>query len=422
MAKKANSNDRRCRLTPEGWVYIIILSFIAIGAVLRNVNLLILATGILVAPLIFNWRVCVANLHSISARRVVPERVHALSPVNVSWTCENVGGRLTARNLLLQDQLIDRKTNRSGSSRKLAQKVLDRVDTVFQTNVDEDDFAYVCFKKVSTADPDVATYQCLFPGRGKYELGPAELKSSFPFGLVTCKIPLGDNETVYVAPPLGNLNPTWERRINSMETGGQSRMRRRGLEHDEFFGMRKWRSGDSQKDIHWRSTARRGFPMVKQFDEPNDRDMAILLDLCVEDEINRLQCETILSFAATAISQTSADIQGKLAVAACGQENQIAAGLQSHGTQINAMSCLATAQPGDNPDIDAAVVELASQVSVGTPLYVFSTRQKPGWDGESSEISPALQSILPQVRWVEVESKEFKELFSVESPKSEAIA
>ena len=365
---------------------------------------------------------CVANLHSITARRVVPERVHALSPINVSWTCENVGGRLTARNLLLQDQLVDRAANQNGSSRKLTQKVLDRVDTVFQTSVDENDFAYVCFKRVSTADPDVVTYQCLFPGRGKYELGPAELKSSFPFGLLTCNIPLNDNETVYVAPPLGNINPTWERRINSMEPGGQSRMRRRGLEHDEFFGMRKWRSGDSPKDIHWRSTARRGFPMVKQFDEPNDRDLAVLLDLCVEDEINRLQCETILSFAATALAQTSADIQGKLAVAACGNENQLVSGLQNHVTRGNAMSCLAIAQPGKNPDVDSALVELASQVSAGTPLYCFSTRQKPGWvgAGDSDEISPALQSVLPQVRWVEVESKEFQELFSIESPKPEA--
>ena len=86
------------------------------------------------------------------------------------------------------------------------------------------------------------------------------------------------------------------------------------------------------------------------------------------------------------------------------------------------MSCLAIAQPGKNPDVDSALVELASQVSAGTPLYCFSTRQKPGWvgAGDSDEISPALQSVLPQVRWVEVESKEFQELFSIESPKPEA--
>jgi len=417
MAKKPQSVDRHCKLTPEGLVYLMILCFIAIGAVLRNVNLLILATGILVAPMIFNWRVCVANLRSITAKRVVPERVHALAPVNITWTCENVGGRLTARNLVLRDQLSDKKTKQRSTSSKsgLKQKLLDKADSVLQSTIDDDDYAHICFKRVSTADPDVVTYQCLFPGRGKFQLGPAELKTSFPFGLVTCKIPIDDTETVYVGPPLGALHPTWERRINSMETGGQSRMRRRGLEHDEFYAMRRWRSGDSLKDIHWRSTARRGVPMIKQFDEPNDRDFALLLDLYVNDEATRLQCETILSFAATALDQTGPHVQGQFAMAVCGKESQLVSGRQNHVTRKNAMRCLATARSGGVPDIDSSLVELAAQVSSGTPLYCFSTRKRPAIidSGHMVESNPAFKSIQHLVRWVHVESKEFEELFSL---------
>ena len=419
MARKRKAGLRHCRLTPEGWVYVVIVSFIAVGAVLRNVNLLIIATGMLLAPLLFNWRVCVANLRSLTAKRVVPERVHAHSPINISLTCDNTGGRLTARNLILHDRL-EKETQdqkKSGFFGRLILRVRKQIESTFQTHSLSEKYAHVCFKSVSNLDPGVATYQCLFPGRGKYELGPAELKTSFPFGLVACNISLDEAQTVFVAPPLGLLHPTWERRINSMETGDQSRMRRRGLEQEEFYAMRKWRSGDNLKNIHWRSTARMGFPMVKQFDQPNDRDFALLLDLHNEDEITRVQCETILSFAATALSQAAADVQGQLAVAICGRENHLVSGRQNRKTRNDVMRRLSVADSVPNPEIDASVVELASQISVGTPLYCFSTREEPAWltSNDPAEISPALSAVRNLVRWVNIDSKEFSELFSPES-------
>ena len=424
MARKKKTNVRHCRLTSEGWIYVIIVCFIAVGAVLRNVSLLILATGMLLAPLIFNWRVCVANLRSLSAKRVVPEHGHAQTPMSVAWTCDNKGGRLTARNLILRDRLHQKTRVKTASSLlgRLIQSVTGKIESVLQTGEHDNDYAHVCFQNVTKLDPSIVTYQCFFPGRGKYDIGPAELKTSFPFGLVACSIPLGEKDTVYVAPPLGKLNPTWERRVNSMETGGQSQMRRRGLEKDEFYAIRKWRPGDSRKDVHWKSTARMGFPMTKQFDQPNDRDFALLLDLHHEDETARLQCETILSFAATALSHaTGADVQGQVAVAVCGEEIHLVAGRQNRKTHGNIMRRLAVANPVANPDIDASVVELASRISVGTPLYCFSTRDKPGWlqSGSDVEISPALSPALSAVknlvRWIQVDSREFKELFSTES-------
>lgn len=420
MAGKKNVKRRQCRLTPEGWVFLIILGFIGVGAVLRNVNLLILATGMMLAPVIFNWRVCVANLRSLSAKRVVPDQVHALTPINVSWTCDNEHGRLPARNLVLRDRLVDRKGAAKEDS--LSRKLISKMDSFFQTGTWDNDFAHVCFEGVSKTDPDIVTYQCLFPARGEYNLGPAELKTSYPFGLVYCRIPLNESETVFVAPPLGQLNPTWERRINSLETGGQSRMRQRGLEQDEFYALRKWRSGDSQKNIHWRSSARRGVPMVKQFDEPNDRDFALLLDLHTEDEVARLQCETILSFAATALSQAGADILGQLAIAVCGEETHLVSGRQGVTTRSNVMRRLAVAKPVAEPEIESSIIELASLVSSGTPLYCFSTREAPLWldSSHADSISPALKSVQHLVRWIRVDSKEFAELFSVDGGTSAA--
>lgn len=417
---------RQCKLTPEGWVYLIIVCFIATGAILRNVNLLIVATGMLVAPVIFNWRVCVANLRSLSAERIVPDRVHAGEMINVLWACENEGGRITARNIMLHDRLKNESRDPSKTRWQKVKHFLAELAEQFSQHLNLlGRFAHVNFHAVTPSDRGVASYQCVFPSRGEYEIGPAELRTSFPFGLVACKIPLEDKETIFVAPTLGKLNPTWEQRIDSAEVGDQSRMRRRGLEQDEFFALRRWRSGDSMKHVHWRSTARFGYPLVKQFDQPNDRDFAILVDMHADDDATRLQCEVALSFAATAIAELAAEIHGKLGIAIVGKDRRLVVGQYNPETRRNAMRRLATADTFVDPDVQTAVSELAARVSVGTPLYCLSSRAEPNWlteesdDGQTQQTRPAIRRM---VRWIQTGTASFDELFLVEDAAVDSFA
>jgi uncharacterized protein (DUF58 family) len=398
-------------------VYIVILCFIGIGAILRNVNLLIVATGMLVTPLIFNWRVCVANLRSLTAQRMTPDRVHAGETVNVLWSCENEQGRVTARNVMLYDQLKNESHSVSLDRWSRFKNLLVRIgDSLFQRRKFSGKFANVIFPGVTVSAPGYASYQCMFPSRGEYELGPAVLQTSFPFGLVSCGIPVNDKESVFVAPRLGNLHPTWEQRIDSMEVGDESRKRRRGLEQDEFFALRKWRAGDNQKHVHWRSTARFGFPLVKQFDQPNDRDFALLLDLHTDDEVTRLQCELALSFAATALAELGSEVQGQLGIAVCGKKNSLIVGRHNPETRRNVMRRLAIAQPTNAPDLQSAAIDLATRVSMGTPLYCFSTRGKPEWltsEETSADSHPTLPTVRQLVRWIQIDSPQFDELFEL---------
>lgn len=417
---------RQCKLTPEGWVYIVIVCFIATGAVLRNVNLLIVATGMLVTPIIFNWRVCVANLRSLTAHRITPDRVHAGESINVLWSCENKDGRITARNLMLHDRLKNESRETSKTRwQKFKRYLLELAEQLSQRTNLTGRFAQVNFHGVTPSDRGVASYQCFFPSRGEYEIGPAQLRTSFPFGLVACNIPLDNIETIFVAPSLGKLNPTWEQRIDSAEVGSQSRLRRRGLEQDEFFALRQWRSGDSMKHVHWRSTARIGYPMVKQFDQPNDRDFGILVDMHAADEPTRLQCEIALSFAATAIAELAAEIHGKLGIAICGAETRLVVGQHNPETRRNAMRRLATADTCADPDVESAVSELASRVSLGTPLYCLSTRPEPSWLTEEASDDQKQQTrsaIRQMVRWIQVGTDRFDELFAIDDAAANATA
>ena len=63
---------RRAWLTREGWYYLAVLAFIIGGAVLRSVNLLVILAGMMIAPLLFNWRLVMASLMGLSIRRKLP--------------------------------------------------------------------------------------------------------------------------------------------------------------------------------------------------------------------------------------------------------------------------------------------------------------------------------------------------------------
>ena len=72
--------------------------------------------------------------------------------------------------------------------------------------------------------------------------------------------------------------------------------------------MRDYRSGDSPRWIHWRTSARRGELMVKEFEQQNEQDLAILIDPWLPrtkaSPEQREALEQAISFAATLCLET----------------------------------------------------------------------------------------------------------------------
>ena len=90
MGRRRRKNDlSELKLTPEGWVFLVVLGFITVGAVLRNVNLLIIMAGMMYAALLLNWRASIRWLKSFTASRRLPKRLHAGEIASVQWSCEN---------------------------------------------------------------------------------------------------------------------------------------------------------------------------------------------------------------------------------------------------------------------------------------------------------------------------------------------
>jgi hypothetical protein len=57
----------------------------------------------------------------------------------------------------------------------------------------------------------------------------------------------------------------------------------------DFYGIRSYRPGDSARWIHWRTTARVGTPMVREFEEPPQDHITVVLDALLPDTEATLQ-------------------------------------------------------------------------------------------------------------------------------------
>lgn len=121
------------------------------------------------------------------------------------------------------------------------------------------------------------------PGRGRYRCDPLLVISGFPFGLVehSTRMRADDSEQV-VLPARGSIDVTGFRRWLA-RAGGEAGQRRRPLrritsDQADVRGVRPFRPGDSLRWIHWRTTARRGEPMVREYDVPPSPALLLVVD------------------------------------------------------------------------------------------------------------------------------------------------
>lgn len=124
--------------------------------------------------------------------------------------------------------------------------------------------------------------QVILPRRGRYPWGALTASSGYPLGLIEARVTAGPPEPVVVFPQLGRLHRGRLRRFlsQSVPAPGPSRRRpcRNPAAHSDVHGVRSFRSGDSPRWIHWRTTARRSELMVREFDETLTDNLVLVLD------------------------------------------------------------------------------------------------------------------------------------------------
>lgn len=128
-------------------------------------------------------------------------------------------------------------------------------------------------------DPDHSRrlhYDLTAVRRGRYQLGPAQVRVAEPFGMLERRRQFVGTDTLLVTPrtvplPATALAGTWtgsgDHHLQALVGGGTPDVT-----------IRDYRRGDDQRLIHWRSTARTGELMVRREEQPRQSRCTLLLD------------------------------------------------------------------------------------------------------------------------------------------------
>ena len=113
--------------------------------------------------------------------------------------------------------------------------------------------------------------------RGHFRIEPLQIQAGDPFGFFEASAAVGQGVTVVVYPRIEAI-PAW--RIPAASVEGSHSAPERTLQTTPLATtVRPWAPGDSMNRIHWKSTARQGEILVKEFDLETTADAWVILDL-----------------------------------------------------------------------------------------------------------------------------------------------
>ncbi len=389
--------SRSISITREGWYYLLVLGFIIGGAILREVNLLVVLSGMMIGPLVFSWRWVALTLANLSVARQLPPRIAAGDPLVVELDVENHRRRLTSWAIVATDTI----------ERELPQR-------------DERTTVETAVPGVAAGDVAHASYRCIITRRGRYKFGPIKLTTRFPLGLVAATERLDAPDTLLVCPRQGQFSKRWEQWIDAERAGSQRSNPRRGLVDGDYYGMREWRSGDSQRWIHWRTSARLNELAVRQFEEQKNADVAILLDLWTPPQPTEGMLgnmEVVVSAGATAVADLCRRGSNMLAVAIHAAETEVCSAPASATFAQDVLDRLAVTEATTVDGLSAVLEHLLETSVPGARLIVFSARKVDIEQQLAAVVTgqgARQQAALARSIWVDVTSEEFATVFSLE--------
>jgi uncharacterized protein (DUF58 family) len=142
-----------------------------------------------------------------------------------------------------------------------------------------------------------------FARRGVVPLEAVTISTSFPFGLFrkSRDIPLVGEIVIW---------PRSDRKVRPPHPGG-GRMPRSGPlsvgsagPRGEYRGLRSYRPGDDPRDIHWRTTARLGQPVIREYEQSDAEALWLCLDTRGEPGLRaEAAVEIVASLAARAFHE-----------------------------------------------------------------------------------------------------------------------
>jgi uncharacterized protein (DUF58 family) len=248
---------------------------VGLGALNAGLNLLFLVWGMMLFLILASGVLSEVCLTRLEVRRALPLAVHAETPYLMGIALTNEKRRLPSFSVEVED-LVD--------GRPIEKRCY--------------------FLKLPSGRTQETAYRHVATRRGRHRLSGFRLSTRFPFGLIHKSKDVDAPAELLVYPALVPVPEALLKGFASRHGRGQHKWRsRRG----EFFGLREFRQGDDPRDIHWRTSARRGAPFVRETEDDEGQEVCLVLDNAVEGTPEGRQARTATSRGRSATGSHATD-------------------------------------------------------------------------------------------------------------------
>ncbi len=279
--------SQRLRWTREGWFYLLVALGLLCTGLYQQINLIFLVAGLAFGPLVASILISSAVLRRLHVTRRLLTYMFSGEPLQIDFTLENPRKWTAALAMTVEDHLSPVDRTIPGA--------VGMTPRVF-------------FPRVPAREKQRLRWQGPTLKRGKYHFKTMELITRSPFGLFERRADVGDTDELIVYPEVGQLTRRWYLLQKEATETRRGQRHDRSTQQQEYHGLRDYRSGDSPRWIHWRTSARLGQPMVKEFEQQHEQDLAILIDpwqpRTQVSQGQRDSTEEVIRFAATVCLET----------------------------------------------------------------------------------------------------------------------
>ena len=258
---------RRFPPTREGWWFLIATLLLGLAAINAGLNLLFLVWGMMLFLVLASGVLSELCLRHLAVSRKVPSAIYAGSPYLMGISLSNRKLRLPSFSVEVEDLV--------------AGKPLDK---------------RCYFLKLPAGRTQETAYRHQLSRRGRHQLTGFRLSTKFPFGLIQKSRDVADARELLIYPALVRVPEALLRGFPAIYGLGRHKWRSRS---GEFAGLRDFRPGDDPRDIHWRSSARRGVTLVRESEDDEGLEATILFDNALAEGTSVEAFEEAVSLAAS---------------------------------------------------------------------------------------------------------------------------
>ncbi len=359
FASQRSSNYVSVRLTRDGLQFALMLLFVVFAAILQSINLLVLMAGAMMAMLLVQWRLTSRTLLGIRMQRLLPSSLQARKPFSVQLTIENPRLRLGSWLLMIHDQLVPKDTPLGPGATGHGINIL--VD------------------RLLPCQSRLLDYSCTLPFRGSYRFNAPELTTRFPLSLMRGTQVFSLSQTVIVHPTQGRIDQHWRESLKLPVHGRCYRHSASAGGDGEFHGLRDYLVGDPIRHVHWRTSAKRGQLVIRQFEREESQSISLVLDILhpsPDSNVDSAPQELAIELVASILAKVISVERSVATLTVVDKHGPIIARIQTTNQLSNALDRLALVVASKQDHLATAIRQTIRYSGGHDPIVVISTRSR----------------------------------------------